>query len=160
MARSYAIEQISIEEVKDETLREEIRKNIIINKIQTVCLAFFGISFMIVAILSIFTRNREIRFIETTIGKLCGLVLAISIISYIVIHFLAGAIPKKTWRCPGCGQSLSYFVPSGTKASAGNRRTQILAERKGLRMGRVDKSFLIISEKCPYCEKRLLKEKE
>ena len=86
--------------------------------------------------------------------------MALSIIAYIIVHFLAGAIPKKNWKCPHCKESLSYFVPSGTKASAGNRRAQIVSERKGLRIGRVDKSFLMVPEKCPYCDQKLLTDKE
>lgn len=160
MARTYEIQNISIDEVIDEGQKEQIRKSIVINKIQTVCIAFFGISFAIVAVASVFLKTRDIKFIETGAGKICGLILALSIIAHIIVHFLAGAIPKKNWKCPHCKESLSYFVPSGTKASAGNRRAQIVSERKGLRIGRVDKSFLMVPEKCPYCDNKLLTDKE
>ena len=160
MARTYEIQKISIDEVINDGQKEQIRKSIVINRIQTICIAFFGISFAIVAGASVFFKARDTKFIETGAGKICGLILALSIIAYIIVHFLAGAIPKKNWKCPHCNESLSYFVPSGTKASAGNRRAQIISERKGLRIGRVDKSFLMVPEKCPYCDQKLLTDKE
>ena len=160
MAKTYEIQKLSIDEVIDEGLKDQIRKSIVINRIQTVCIAFFGISFAVVALLSLILKTRDIKFIETGAGKICGFILALSIIAYIIVHFLAGAIPKKSWKCPYCNESLSYFVPSGTKASAGNRRAQIISERKKLRIGRVDKSFLMVPEKCPYCDQKLLTDKE
>ncbi len=54
MARTYEIQKISIDEVIDDGQKEQIRKSIVINKIQTICIAFFGISFAIVAGASVF----------------------------------------------------------------------------------------------------------
>ena len=96
MAKTYEIQNLSIDEVIDEGLKDQIRKSIVINRIQTVCIAFFGISFAVVALLSLILKTRDIKFIETGAGKICGFILALSIIAYIMV-------PEK---CPYCEQKL------------------------------------------------------
>ncbi len=120
--------------------------------IQWGCFAVFCLGSMVLFVpVIIFGRDVELRVMTDNHPFLAVLVLltAISLLlSFLAVPF--GFTPKLFWRCPCCGHSFPYYVPT---RGDNLREKECLMAIEGLHIKYVKQKFcpLIIPSVCPEC---------
>lgn len=152
----YPMKNLKLEDLKDDKyLYSRNKQNIKLAKALNMSIAVFGITLAFVAVNVILNREASEAVLKSGMGQGITLVMAISLIAYAVCMIMLKVFPDKNWNCPHCGSGIPFIVPIGKKANINNKLAQIKIEQQRIAIGKVEGSFLIIPEVCPFCGKRI-----
>ena len=156
----YEFDPIKEEDILSEDLKKAIKKYEDCAKVTRVMLPAAVIAVGADYIIKTLVYRGAENFYLTRPGMFLGLVALVCFAIFVVFAIIQHNILKEKWVCPRCGQVFPYFLGQtiiGTRRY-GNKDVLDDCYNRGVFLGKLDYSPMIIPGRCPNCRERMANE--